>query len=172
MTSRFQQFVDELVTTLDDPLLTASNVVMGRRETASHRAAPSLVLIPEGGPIVSPDRVGASEVSTGSKVRIIALRQCTIEVQCHGRTEEETEDLLHTAYRAVRTILHSSWSGEGQELWPDQDDGADGFARHGRLAAFTFTWHIPIYDESKPLTVITGFEESETFADEPVDCNE
>jgi hypothetical protein len=169
MASSLSDFAAEFIAALNDPALT-SRVVTTRREFANLRSAPRVGLVETGGLIGYPDRVGEFTQPSGDKARIIALRRRTILVLCHGQTEEQTEQLLHNTIAAARSVLHASFEF-GAESWLDQAEGADGFVRHGRLASWEIVWTTPVFDATRPLTVLSGITEVETFGDEAVPCD-
>lgn len=170
MASSLDAFVTEFTSELNDAALNG-RVVSTRREFDNLRSAPRVGVIEVGGPIADPDRVGEHVVQSGVKSRIIAVRNRTIQVHCHGQTEEQTESLLHNTIAAARNTLHGSIRF-GAEEWPDQQPGGDGFVRHGRLVVWELTWQTPVYDVQRPLTVLAGFEEVESWNGEEIPCDE
>lgn len=169
MASSLADFAAEFDAELNDPAL-AGRITTTRRDFANLRSAPRVGLIETGGVIEYPDRVGEHVTEAGIKSRIVAVRARTILVMCHGQTEEQAEQLLHNTIAAARNVLHNSVRF-GAESWLDQSEGDDGFVRHGRLVSWEFTWQTPVFDVQRPLTVITGFDETETFGDEEIPCD-
>lgn len=163
---------DDVVATLGSPF-TATNVLVGRRETESNNDYPRIVFIPVGGPITEPpSRVGHGLIDPNNRQRIIALRQLQIQVECHAATDEDVEILLHNCVAAVRQAIHNSGPFPMSEVYPDQEEGQDSFDKLGSLAVFTFTVNVPVYDVIRPLKApVTFVEASETFDGEEVPCN-
>lgn len=170
MSSSLTQFALELAAQMNDPALD-DRVVTTRRAFENLRSAPRVGIVEVGGPITYPDRVGEAVIEPGVKARIIGLRNRTVQVYCHGQTEEQAEQLLGNTLAAARAVLHNSMQF-GAEEWVDQQPGADGFVKHGRLVMWELTWITPVYDVQRPLTVLQGFDETETFADEEIPCDE
>jgi hypothetical protein len=172
--SSLESIVTEFIVAMNDPALTSTNVLIGRRHLYGNRSAPKIVFVREGGAIVPPDRVGAAKVSTTIRSRIIGLRQHRVHVFCFGLSDEMTETMITQSFRALRNLSHASFT-DVSESWVSQEDGADGFAKQGELASLVFTWTIPVYDVSRPLRSLTGspkFLENESFAGEQVPCAE
>ena len=169
MASSLAQFAAEFEAVLNDPALTG-RIVTTRREFENLKAPPRVGIVEIGGPLSHPDRPGEAEIESGVKARIIGLRNRTLQIYCHGQTEEQAEQMLGNTVAAARNVLHASFDF-GAETWLDQQEGADGFRRHGRLVMWEITWTTPVYDVQRPLTILQGFDETETFGDEEIDCN-
>lgn len=170
MASSLSQFVTELAAELNDPAL-SGRIVSTRRDFDNLRSAPRVGVIEVGGPLEYPDRVGEGVTEAGVKARIIAVRTRTLQLHCHGQTEEQAENLLHNTIAAARNALHGSIRF-GSEEWVDQQPGGDGFVRHGRLVVWELTWQTPVFDVQRPLTVLAGFDEVESWNGEEIPCDE
>lgn len=171
MASITQEIQAEMVAGLVG-ILTSDQILIGQRETESNNTYPRVVLVPIGGPIVPPDRVGHGKTDGSTRARIIAVRQLQISVECHAATDEDAETLLHDCVVVVRNAVHASGPFVMSESYPDQEPGEDSFDKAGSLVVFTFTVNVPIYESLHPLkSPVTFVEQSETFAGESVPCN-
>jgi hypothetical protein len=171
MGSITEDIVTDVIPLLGSPFSVA-NVVTGERERESNNTYPRVVFVPVGGPIVEPTRVGHGKIDANNRQRIIALRQLNIMVECHASTNENAEILMHNCIAAIRKTVINSGPFPMSESHPDQEDGQDSFDKEGSLCVFTFTVHVPVYDEIRPLKApVTFVEASETFDGEEIPCN-
>jgi hypothetical protein len=178
MSSRIEQLQALFITALgadDEDHALYQRVFFGKNEIHRNHSAPRLVVYLTQGPLVTPDRVGEEKIQVGDdwvRSRIIAVRHVGINVYCHGRDNEETENLLHNSIAAWRKVAHAS-IGFGSESWPSEDEG--GIVLHGQEAVLSLELHIPVYDIQNTLKFVTGVVDEDTWVNpdgstENVDC--
>lgn len=144
---------DTLVTWSTDPGVGSRSVRIGKKHIFTTKGAPHIVIIPEGGPLQAPDRVGGN-------ARILLLRNVSLRFYLFGgKSLEVTEALLHNAIRAARNEFHASFV-PGSEEWHSEDFGAKDL--DGHLVSFSLIVQIPVYDTpveivEPPLTEGTGY---------------
>lgn len=144
--------------------ITGFTHAVGRREAGVHAKPPRVVAIPTGAPVIDqPDRPGDAKYS--DQGRILLIRRFRIEWECHGAPATDVvdfapaENLFLATIRAVRKATHHSVVFENEE-WKDQEEGGDGFDKHGSLIKFVSTINIPIYEPrtSAPLATVATIE--------------
>lgn len=176
MASQLETYFAQFVTALgaddeDHPLY--EKVHFGRKFVDRNQDAPRIVVWRSSGQIVAPDKVGMGSFVVGDatiRSRVIATRKSTIQVYCHGQTDEQTEELLHNAIQAWRNLTHNDMRF-GQEDWPYSAESHNN--RKGEEAIFSLELWFHVYDLQFPLTFLEGgFSDEDVWGDEsePVDC--
>lgn len=129
----------------------------GERERYTNAAAPRVVAVPQGAPVIDqPDRHGNEGFATHGKNagygRQLLLRRFVMHWYCHGASQVQgdavdfgpAEDLYVETLKAVRKLYHNAVRFS-DERWLDQEEGKDGFVKYGCMIVFTTTFHIPVY---------------------------
>lgn len=89
------------------------------------------------------------------------VREFVIEWWCHGAPSDDSgmfgdaEDIYLEVVRAVRNVCHHSVEFS-DERWVDQEDGGDGYERHGTTIVLTTTIAIPIYERRSRIVTLNG----------------
>lgn len=175
MSSTVEDIVSELVTGLDDPALTFANVLAQARNLHSNVSPPRVTVVPIGGPILTPDNPGHGKLADGTRARILLHRRSKYEVYCEGRTDDETETLLHNVLRVLRN-KYLTGAIFGTEEWLTGDANTDGYVLEGTAVKFDMTLVIPVYDIHRTLKLLTAtpkFQGTDLWGDneEDVSCN-
>ncbi len=175
MASLLEQYIAQFITALgadNEAHALYGRIYFGRKYVEKNQDAPRIVIWRGSGSIDAPDQVGMGLIQVGSETvrsRVIATRKSNIVVYCHGRTDEETEDLLHNAIQAWRKVAHNDVRF-GQEDWPHSAESTAN--RRGEEAVFSFELWFRVYDVQWPLTFVQGFQDEDVWGSEsePVDC--
>lgn len=147
----------------------APDIRIFKREQDLHRndgKPPRVVLVPQGGPIVSPDQVGPfKDPQSNQLIKIVRVRQFSIQVYCWGQDSEQSEDLMHNAINAFQGTragsAHDSANGAhnavnfSSEVWEDQKPGEGGPETYGSQISFLATFQILVTTKPQLLTNVT-----------------
>lgn len=172
MASQLEQYFASFLTALgaddeESPLF--GKVHLGRAHVERNQDAPRIVVWRTQGNIAPPDKVGAElvQIEPGVRARSIALRRAGVSVYCHGRTDEQTEELLHNSIAAWRGVCHNDIRF-GAERW--NEDPAN--AKRGAEVIFDVELWFRVYDVQWPLTVVEGYIDEDVWGDESeaIDC--
>lgn len=174
MASQLEQYVARFRTALgadDEDHALFGKVRLGRMHLHRNTDAPRIVVYRDQGTIYTPDKAGYEKISISEdsdvRAKILATRKLRVSTYVHGRTDEETEDLVHNAIAAWRGLLHNDFRF-GAEAWnpgPDND-------RRGEECIFDIEIWFRVYDVQLPLTIVTGFTDEDLWGEESevVDC--
>lgn len=177
MASQLEQYMALFVTalgadTIGHPLY--GKVLLGRTKIDRNTDAPRIVVYRVGGSIAPPDQVGMGEIDLGPptgkiRTRAIATRKLSVQTYCHGKSDEETEDLLNNAIAAWRKVLHNDVRF-GSETWISQEGSHND--RRGEEVSFDLEIWFRVYDIQYPLTIVDGFTDEDVWGadSEAIDC--
>lgn len=131
----------------------------GRRETGVNAGPRRVVAIPLGAPAIEmTDRIGDPKTAT-LEGRIILLRRFQIDFECHDVNEDggfsAAEELYLETLRAARAEGHQSVEFSN-EVWEDQQEGADSHMRFGTVIKFTCVVSFPVYERRGALVSLTA----------------
>lgn len=159
MASRISQLLSAFGSALGDASVT---LLESRNALAETGKIPRVTHVPLGGDVLPPDMVGEGKIiaTDGTQVRdrIIAVRSFNLAMYCQGVNKEVTEQLLHNAIAAWYFACSGSVSFS-QEVWTDQQEGADDKVRRGHVVSLIVNLMIPVYATAKPLVRLTGWTE-------------
>lgn len=164
--SRMSQVVAEWQAHLADPSV---RFTLGRKERDRHQKPPRVAVLPVGGPLESPDRVGRQdlgEIDEGATRTLFDRKQQTL-VQCWGVDFDSTEQLLHNVIAAIRASALGSVRLVSHE-WISETEGVAGDDLDGDCAQIECEVIFPVTDAIKPLAVLPFAFPCKVFWNGPV----
>lgn len=114
---------------------------------------PSVVWVPQSGPIQAPVSAGGAVVGT-ERQKPIADRLLSFDVHCNGVDFEQTENLLASVIAATREAANTG-AEFGDETWLTEQEGVSDWSQNNTVAILQVSLRMPVIDEEAGLVVIT-----------------
>lgn len=121
-----------------------------------HSERTRIVWVTTGGTIEPPKQAGGRMPSNGSaeRVRLCKVRVERVNVYILSDTRQTTEELLEDVIAAVYNI--ASVCEMPSYRWPTQVKDLSGDVLRAQACVLDFSLRLPVSDEIKPLTTVTG----------------
>lgn len=155
MATRLEALAEKIHEQLNDQTVKSA---FGRKEVARNDQRRRVVWVPVGGPLTPPEKRSAGTVvpnGTGQARRHdVVLRQERVQVHVTAESDESLEQLFENLLAAIGlTIPRPTWH---EYRWVTEEEGQAGDSLRVPKIRFEITIQLPVAEEIKPLTVVTG----------------
>lgn len=141
---------------------------IGEKFFAVHAGTTRIVAAPRGVPseLRQPDRPGDGNFANAG--RILLLRDFLIHWAVWDKSFGETEELYQELLRTLRKQNHHSIVFSN-EAWDDQQEGQDGWDKHGTVISFDSFIALPVYERAPIRVALTQTPQITTTVKLPED---
>lgn len=137
---------------------------VGRLEDEALGTYPRIVWVSEEGAIGPPKDIGPTATSAGVWQRAAHTDLMDVRATIHGQDREAARLLMHALIASARDAgIGSIYFGRYR--WISQQDARGEYAFDGEAIELQMTWHLPVYDETDTITVISAQEQTATYID-------
>lgn len=163
-----EQIIDATIATLRAGFYPSLSADTGEKFFAVHAGTTRVVAAPRGVPseLRQPDRPGDGNFADVG--RILLLRDFLIHWEVWDKSFGETEALYLEVLRTLRYQNHHSIVFSN-ETWDDQQEGNDGWDKHGTVISFDSFIALPVYERAPIRVALTQDPQVTTVVKLPPD---